>query len=125
MIFASIFSSQVYADSCTAEIEKTTSEMTFGQIIELVENEIEGDDSFIQALKSFGTIVDFGQGRQFYRSNSQFYRETAYFNGGVLEGEYIGVVFSGTLSPSSPFGLFIGFDIKSCKLRSVSLDLPL
>jgi len=67
LIFASIFSCLVYAGNCTGEIEKATSEMTFEELIELVEKE-----------------------------------------GG-----------------SSPFGLFIGFDTKSCKLRSVSYDVPL
>lgn len=125
LLFSSIFSSLVYAGSCTAEIEKATSELTFAQIIELVEKEGEHYDAFAQALRSIGTVVDFRQDRGFYHVNSQFNRKTAYFNGGVLEGEFTGIYFSGTSSPSLPFGLFIGFDIKNCKLRSVSYDLPM
>ena len=125
LIFASIFSCLVYAGNCAGEIEKATSEMTFEELIELVEKEGGSYNTVTQALQSIGSIVDFRRGNQFYLSNIQFNRITAYFHGGVLEGEYIGTYFSGTSGLGSPFGLFIGFDNKSCKLRSVSYDVPL
>lgn len=125
LILSSIFSCLGYAGNCTGEIEKVTSEMTFEELIELVEKEGEGYDTVGHALRSIGTIADFRRDNQFYLSNSQFNRITAYFNGGVLEGEFTGLYFSGTTGLSSPFGLFIGFDNKSCKLRSVSYDVPL
>lgn len=125
LILCSFLSSLVHAGNCSAEIKKAIPEVTLAQIIKLVEKEGESYDAFAQVLRSLGTVVDFSQDKQFYHANSQFNRKTAYFNGSVPDGKFFGMHFSGTLSPSSPFGLFIGFDINSCKLRSVSYDFPL
>lgn len=124
LILALIFSRLVYAGPCTAEIENTASELSLEQIIVLVEKEGESYKTFAQVLRSIGTIVDLRRDNQFYVSNSQFQRITAYFNGGFLEGDFIGIYFSGSSELTSPFGLFIGFDISSCQLRSISYDLP-
>lgn len=125
LILAFIFSCKVYAGNCTAEIETAMSEMSFEELIARIEKEEGSHDTIVHALRSIGTIVAFSRGNQFYLSNSQFNRITAYFNGGVLEGEFIGTYFSGTSGLGSPFGVFIGFDNKSCELRSVSYDVPL
>ncbi|MAF81204.1 hypothetical protein CL628_04295 [bacterium] len=125
LIFSYALSSLAYAGSCNAEIEKATSGITFGQIIGLIEKEGDGYDTFTQSLRAIEPLVELRRDNQFYLSNSQYKRKTAHLNGGALEGEFAGLYFSGTSSPSSPFGLFISFDNKSCKVRSVSYDVPL
>ncbi|MBJ7551668.1 hypothetical protein [Marinomonas ostreistagni] len=125
LVFSYALSSLAYAGICNAEIEKATSGINFGQIIGLIEKESDGYDTFTQSLRAIEPVVDLRRDNQFYLSNGQFKRKTVNLNGDALEGEFAGLYFSGTSSSSSPFGLFISFDNKSCKVRSVSYDVPL
>ncbi|TDO98964.1 hypothetical protein [Marinomonas balearica] len=123
-LICGLVSGVVYADGCIAEVTQATSDMTFENIVELVEEEGERYDQFVSGLKSVGTVRRLSAGNQFYQSNTSFNRKTAYINGDVLEGEFIGVHFSGTTDTNAAFGLFLGFEKRGCKLRSVSYDRP-
>lgn len=109
------------ANDCTDELKQWTMSMSFEQFRERVKDELNTDPS---SLRSIEPVNDFKQGDQFYQEIAQFKRTTTYFRGDALNGEYLGVSYSGNSVKRSPFGLFLAFDIKTCELKAVSYDVP-
>jgi len=130
LFLVTLFSKVLYAQPCTVEMKQAISDLTFADIIELVEQEGEAYAQFSQMLHAINPHLDFKQDRQFYLQHSQFKRRTVHFNGDPLEGVFFGLYFSGGsggsggLSSDAGFGLFIGLDRKNCQLRSISYDVP-
>ncbi|GGW58445.1 hypothetical protein GCM10008111_13300 [Alishewanella tabrizica] len=127
LFLVTFFSKVLYPQPCTVEMKQAMSDLTFAQIIELVEQEGEAYAQFAQMLHAINPHLDFKQDRQFYLQHSQFKRRTVHFNGDALKGVFFGLYFSGGsggLSSDTGFGLFIGLDSKNCQLRSISYDVP-
>jgi len=124
LFLVTFFSKVLYAQPCSVEMKQAMSDLTLAHIIELVEQEGEAYAQFSQMLQAINPHLDFKQGREFYLQHSQFKRKTVHVNGGVLEGVFFGVYYTGWLSADTAFGIFLRLDNINCQLRSISYDVP-